>query len=176
MEHNLNASNRYSRIFRLMEKRSSRRDFQTLNHDLTHELVIHLSGIQGFNEEDMQTGTGFVAILLDLGDHSEEGKMKKILILTMVLVVVLSFSATKAEAADYGTWLYLKYVLSLDNADPHQSLASGAASSVAGTTTVDADKVKSKVIDHRDGEGLVKNAGKMKDRPAVSKEWRLNPR
>jgi hypothetical protein len=99
--------------------------------------------------------------------------MKRILILALALIVVLSFSATRAQAADYGTWLFLKLVIDMDHSD---QLTQASGNSVATATAVTADNAKQKVITHRDGEGLAKRTAETKDRPANAKEWRLSRR
>lgn len=57
--------------------------------------------------------------------------MKRILIVTLALIVVFSFSANRANAADYATWLFVKHVIAFEHLDNHHNLTTGSVDRVA---------------------------------------------
>ena len=103
--------------------------------------------------------------------------MKKILIVTIALLVVVSFGATHAQAADYGTWLFIKGVIAMDNPDVHHGLTPGAVKTdiaAKGNTTPQTAKPK---IARRDSDnGLFRDSLKKPDMPRPTSKLRFSRR
>ncbi len=53
--------------------------------------------------------------------------MKKIVLLTLALVMLLGFGVRQASAANYGHWLYLQYIMNLGNYDQLPALSASMA-------------------------------------------------
>ena len=82
--------------------------------------------------------------------------MKKILVVALALVVVMSFSATKADAADYGTWLFLKYLKTIDYGEVHHNMFTGTSKTTPSTATGPAGRETQMTQASRDNGAVAK--------------------